>query len=57
MRERAHQAMRRHFGFKGHKVVIDGVFRSLDTDGGGQIGFDELFEMIRGFRRASTTPN
>jgi len=42
------KAMRTKFGFKGPSWVINEVFESLDTDQSGLIGFDELFEFIRG---------
>ena len=44
-----YKAMRTKFGYQGPKEVIDKVFVSLDTDGDGHIGFDELFEFIRGW--------
>lgn len=38
-------AMRTRFHYKGPLGVIDGVFASLDTDGSGSIGFDELYAL------------
>lgn len=40
-----HHAFREYFGYRGSPSVIKEVFRSLDTDGSGEIGFDELFEV------------
>ena len=42
--------LREQFGYKGSKWVIDAVFASLDTDQSGEIGYDELFEFLRGRR-------
>lgn len=44
------RAMVNGFGFEGSLRVIDRVFESLDTDGSGKIGYDEMFEFIRGRR-------
>jgi len=44
--------MRNRFGYRGSSHVIMELFRSLDTDGTGEIGFDELFEFIRGRRHS-----
>ena len=38
------KAMRNRFGCNVTPWVLDEVFRSIDTDGSGEIGFDELFE-------------
>lgn len=46
------QAMRTHFGYRGRLDVVDQLFSSLDTDGSGVIGFDELYEFIRGKRHS-----
>ena len=43
-------AIRTHFGYKGSKWVIDAVFQSLDSDDSGEIGYDELFEFVKGRR-------
>lgn len=45
------KTMRATFGYMGTKAVLDEVFKSLDTDGSGTIGFDELFEFVRVQRR------
>lgn len=37
--------------------VLDAVFKTLDTDGSGLIGFDELFEFIRGRRHSLDARN
>ena len=42
-----HKALTGHFGYRGSPWVLDEVFKSIDTDGSGEIGFDELFE-VRG---------
>ena len=47
-----HKAMRTHFGYQGSTMIIDEVFRSLDTDGSGAIGYDELYEFVRGRRHS-----
>ena len=44
--------MRKKFGYQGSNAVLDDVFRSLDTDHSGKIGFDELFEFVRGYRHS-----
>ena len=46
------RAMVHGFGFEGPLAVIDHVFASLDEDGSGKIGFDELFEFVRGKRHS-----
>ena len=46
------KTMRTTFGYMGTKAVLDDVFNSLDTDGSGTIGFDELFEFVRGRRHS-----
>lgn len=46
------QAMRAHFGYRGPSTVIGAVFRELDSDCTGTIGFDELYEFIRGRRHS-----
>ncbi len=38
--------------YTGPKHVVDEVFKMLDTDGDGSIGFDELFEFIKGKRHS-----
>lgn len=45
-------AMRHHFGYTGPFSVIAQVFQSLDGDGSGMIGFDELYEFVRGKRHS-----
>ena len=47
-----HKAMKTRFGFRGTPWVLDEVFKSIDTDGSGEIGFDELFEFVRGRRHS-----
>ena len=47
-----HNGLTKVFGFKGPKTILDEVFKSMDTDGEGTIGFDELFEFVRGSRHA-----
>ena len=41
--------------YRGSAHVIFSVFRTLDTDGSGQIGFDELFEFVHGKRHSLDT--
>ena len=45
-----HDAIRKLFGYKGPKWSIDALFASLDQDKSGAIGYDELFEFLRGRR-------
>ena len=33
--------MKNRFGWRGMPWVLDEVFKSIDTDGSGEIGFDE----------------
>ena len=47
-----HSAMRERFGFKGPEHVLQEIFRLLDSDGSGTIGFDELFEFVQGHRHS-----
>ena len=47
-----HKAMKTRFGFRGMPWVLDEVFKSIDLDGSGEIGFDELFEFVRGRRHS-----
>jgi len=47
-----HKAMVTKFGYAGNSIVLFDVFRSLDTDGSGSIGFDELYEFVRGKRHS-----
>ena len=47
-----HTAMRNKFGYQGTSDTIFEVFRSLDEDGSGAIGYDELYEFIRGKRHS-----
>lgn len=47
-----HKAMRGKFGFKGSGYILNEIFRKLDADGSGSIGFDELFEFVRGRRHS-----
>ena len=47
-----YKAMRERLGFRGPIHVLQEVFKSLDTDGSGMIGFDELFEFVRGRRHS-----
>ena len=46
------RAMRNHFGYRGPQHVLTDVFRSMDTDDSGVIGFDELYEFIQGHRHS-----
>ena len=46
------RAMRDKLGFCGKPHVLNEVFQSLDSDGSGQIGFDELYEFLRGHRHS-----
>lgn len=45
-------AMRTRLGFVGPTYVLKSVFKSIDTDGDGAVGFDELFEFVRGQRHS-----
>lgn len=47
-----YSAMRDKFGFRGNSRILKQVFDELDTDGSGCIGFDELFEFVRGRRHS-----
>ena len=47
-----YNALRSRFGFKGNIFIVEAVFKGLDTDGSGKIGFDELFEFVRGRRHS-----
>ena len=49
------QALRNRFHYHGPPEVLDEIFASLDTDGSGTIGFDELFEFLNG-RKHSLDP-
>lgn len=35
------RAMRQTFGFSGRQATLDDIFKSLDTNGSGELGFDE----------------
>jgi hypothetical protein len=52
-----HKAMRTKFGYRGMGHVITEVFNMLDTDGSGKIGFDELYEFVRGRRHSLDARN
>jgi len=41
-------AMKDRCGYRGSPAVLLEVFRTMDSDGNGSIGFDELFEFVRG---------
>lgn len=45
-------AMRNKLGYRGPAHVLAHVFASLDLDHSGKIGFDELFEFVRGKRHS-----
>ena len=45
-------ALRSRFGYGGSFFIIDEVFKQLDLDGSGEIGFDELYEFVRGRRHS-----
>ena len=45
-------AMRSRFGFGGPLGVLDALFELIDADGSGGIGFDEIFEFVRGKRHS-----
>ena len=45
-------AMRNRFGYGGPLHVLDHCFECIDQDSSGGIGFDELFEFIRGRRHS-----
>jgi Ca2+-binding EF-hand superfamily protein len=45
-------AMRDHCGFKGNPLLLHDVFRSIDDNDSGQIGFNEMFEFLRGYRHS-----
>lgn len=42
----------RRFGYKGRPQVLKEIFKSMDSDGSGQVGFDELYEFIHGKRHS-----
>lgn len=44
--------MKEHFHYKGSPFVLSDVFSSIDTAGSGKIGFDELYELLRGKRHS-----
>lgn len=46
------QTLRNKMGYKGPHHVLVEVFESIDTDKSGKIGFDELFEFVRGHRHS-----
>lgn len=46
------RVMRDRFNYKGPSTVVTQIFKMLDSDGTGGIGFDELFEFIRGRRHS-----
>ena len=48
--------MKNRFGYKGPPHVLDELFSALDSDGSGQIGFDELFQFVRGQYAAFHVP-
>lgn len=45
-------AMREKLHYTGSNKVLEEVFRSMDTDGSGDIGFDEMYEFVRGRRHS-----
>ena len=45
-------ALKANFGCRAPPWILDKVFDMLDSDGTGYIGFDELFEFVRGHRHA-----
>ena len=47
-----YNAMRSKFGYGGSFYIIEEVFNSLDDSHNGTIGFDELFEFVRGRRHS-----
>lgn len=47
-----YNTFRSKFGFKGSKHIIDEIFVSLDEDGSGIIGYNELYEFVRGKRHS-----
>jgi Ca2+-binding EF-hand superfamily protein len=47
-----YNALRRDFGFKGSMDVADELFAELDVDHGGHIGFDELYQFVKGRRHS-----
>ena len=51
------KCMRETFGFRGSAYILVEVFKSLDTDRSGAIGFDELFEFVRGRRHSLDARN
>lgn len=42
------QTMRTRLGFTGPLQILRDVFASIDADASGSVGFDELFEFVRG---------
>lgn len=46
------KVIKRTFGFRGPAALLADLFHNLDTDEIGRIGFDELYELIRGVRHS-----
>ena len=47
-----YDGMRTKFNYKGPLHVIDALFKELDEDNSGTVGFDELYEFVRGKRHS-----
>lgn len=47
-----YKALRDRFGFTGTIFLSDSVFKSIDVDRNRLVGFDELFEFVRGRRHS-----
>ena len=50
--EEFENCMRKTFGYTGPESVLDQIFDGLDVDKSGEIGFEELFEFLRGKRHS-----
>ena len=51
------RAMQTHFNYQGALDVLERLFSSLDLDASGKVGFDELYEFIRGKRHSLDARN
>ena len=46
------RCLRNKCGYRGPSAILTDVFNALDTDFSGELGFDELYEFIKGSRHA-----